>query len=1217
MRLKKLELFGFKSFANRTEIFFDQGVTCVVGPNGCGKSNISDSIRWVLGERSAKLLRGSKMEDVIFNGTEFRKPLAVAEVSLTIDNEDRKLPIDYNEVTLTRRLYRSGESEYLINRTQVRLKDIQDLILDTGIGSSSYSMIEQGRIDYILNADATERRFLIEEAAGISKFKVKKEEALRKLERTEQNLLRLNDIVQEVHRNIQYAERQARRAERYKEQFERLKQLETAKSFHDLKNLSEGKSVLDEKRAQADAELKAIEAEKNQCRELLMTQERTLRELQERFSAEESKRFGLQSTLEKNEQQLKFHQEKRVALATRQGEIQQEQSHLAERLQRYEKDIAAKREELIQLEQNQGRLQEQFDTAKARLQAAENDVEQKKARLEMSKMEAFEIAGEITKLRNEYHRVLAFLESCERQKTKLEENLRRFTNEYQRWETKKVDYEKELFDLNERVAELEKDKDRLGASMTEIKARLEEAGREKQKLADLIREKTVRVEMLRKLDAASGVDKETLVREMPELENGLIRSIREVVKVQAGYERAFEAVFGLFAQSWVAEDLDAAQKLFNYLSEKKSNSLGLLIKSASGAMLAADPEVVLEHGLIRCALRDVVEITPGYELMLDPILNGAFVIDKFETENLEELIVLAENAIFVTDDGVCVGPRGYVSFRRTATSEQSFFQRGKEIEDLEKEIGDLGRAVEQYDLKQSECAQQLKEAGDSLQSVHADLLDCQLRKESSESFRNGVADRLVSNNQELEIVSQDMAEVEVQQSEVAGRKAKLEFELAGMEARETAHRGSEEQLRLEIEQSDDVRSDILKIYADCNAKFDHMQEQVRLLRESVDILLESDAEDRKRIRNLTDESVRIVEKNRELDLEDERLNLEQKQIETDVRQADVAIEMMSQEKKCGEDEIAGTQQKIQGFSEKLNGLQDVLHQSEMKSMDLGYQEKAIQERLAQTYHINLAELNAGDYPWNEQEAEEANAEIAKLRERVEQMGAVNLLAIEEYDELKKRYDFLNAQQKDMESAREELMEAIRKINRTTKTLFEETFANVQAKFREYYQILFHGGEAKLILIDEEHPLESGIDIVVRPPGKKQQHVTLLSGGEKALTAIALLFALFCIRPSPFCVLDEVDAPLDEANIDRFLTVLRTFLELTQFIIVTHNRKTIAMGDSLYGVTMEEAGVSKIVSVKVHEDQATAAADGDDLEATKEEDTTEDAKEDTVQDSVSA
>ncbi|MDA9101074.1 AAA family ATPase, partial [Omnitrophica bacterium] len=362
MKLKKIELFGFKSFADRTEVIFDAGVTCVVGPNGCGKSNISDAMRWVLGERSAKLLRGSKMEDVIFNGTDFRKPLAMAEATLTIDNADRGLPIDYKEVSITRRLYRNGDSEYMINRTVCRLKDIQDLILDTGIGSNSYSMIEQGRIDYILSADPDERRFLIEEAAGISKYKVKKEEAIRKLERTEDNRMRLNDIIQEVKRNIQYAERQARRAERYQEQLNTLKDLELRKAFHDISIIEGEKQRVQANLTALEGEITQIDAQVQAFRKNQIGISETLHGILDRYASEDAKRHGLQSTIEQIEQQLQFHQEKRMEMATRGGEIQQELRQLTERMNASETDMRIKQEQIGQSAEQKRQAAEHLET---------------------------------------------------------------------------------------------------------------------------------------------------------------------------------------------------------------------------------------------------------------------------------------------------------------------------------------------------------------------------------------------------------------------------------------------------------------------------------------------------------------------------------------------------------------------------------------------------------------------------------------------------------------------------------------------------------------------------------------------------------------------------------------------------------------------------------------------------------------------------------------
>ncbi len=1180
MHLKRLELIGFKSFADKTTVTFDRGVTCVVGPNGCGKSNISDSIRWVLGERSAKMLRGSKMEDVIFNGTDFRKPVAYAEVSLTIDNTDKGLPIDYAEVTISRRLHRSGESEYLINKTNVRLKDVQDLILDTGIGSNSYSMIEQGRIDYVLNADPEKRRFLIEEAAGISKYKVKKEEAIRKLERTEQNMLRLNDIVQEVHKNIQYAERQAKRAEKFKEKFEYLKDLEIRKAFFDISALEQEKSKLSAKKAGQQTELEKLNQEKESIKKSLDEQQSHLNSLLQRFSEQEAKRYNLRSEIDKNDQRLRFHQEKKVEYATRRGEIQQEQTQLNERIKKHEEELINKKSEQEKFSHEKSTMMDQLGAAESRLNETQQKLDRVRGLVEKSKTEAFDLSSEISKIKNEYHRLLAYLETSSEQQQKIDTNLQRFSDEKAQWLSKGEGYKNDLASLTESLSSIRMRESAVLENIKTLKESFEESERAKHDFDKILHEKQARFEMLKGLDEASGLDKESLFEKHPHLQQRLIQSIRDVVKIREGYEWTLELILGSYAKSLVAESAEDAETLFSSIAENKNIDLGVLVHHFGSNSYSEAGNERPSHPLIKGSLYEFVEIKPGYETLFSPFFRDVYVVDNFNPSEFKQLLSMTDKFRFVTAEGICLGPRGRISFKMGVNHDQSVFGRGNEMKSLTDEITRVKSQLQELTETRAQIKASIFTKEEEMELIQNQKTEYRIKIEAFESAENELAERLKSFDKECELLRSDQAEIEKQQSASKSQKELVETQLEELTKKERDHREHEGRLFKESDEHEAERNTLLKEFAGTKARYQHLQEQEILFNESISFLLEGQEADNKRVQSLIDELTRIADKERDLNAQDEKIHAEQAVNEDKLRQADVSLEVLSTEKAESQSSIQNMQEQVQTISEKQQNLQDIMHQDEMQMMDFGYKEKTISERMNQTYHVKLEELDRQNFPWEREDLEAAEEEMEKLRGKVESMGTVNLLAIEEYEELKTRYDFLMGQVKDMEDARTALLEAIRKINKTTKSLFEDTFNAVQKQFQEYYQELFHGGEAKLILVDETHPLESGIDIVVRPPGKRPQHISLLSGGEKALTAIALLFALFTVKPSPFCVLDEVDAPLDEANIDRFLTVLRTFLEKSQFIIITHNRKTIAMGDGLYGVTMQEAGVSKIVSVRV-------------------------------------
>lgn len=1180
-----MELFGFKSFAEKTEVFFDQGVTCIVGPNGCGKSNISDAIRWVLGERSAKLLRGSKMEDVIFNGTDYRKPLGMAEVSLTIDNSDRGLPIDYQEVTITRRLYRSGESEYLINKTPCRLKDIQDLILDTGIGSNSYSMIEQGRIDYILNADPEKRRFLIEEAAGISKYKVKKEEAIRKLERTQFNLERLTDIVLEVQRNIQYAERQAKRAQKYKDKYERLKNLEVCKAFYDLSQIGTQKSAMAHSRYTEEEKIKTLECQIADFRQQQDQLKETLYGILDKHTAQENKRLSAHSKIEQNEQRMRFHQETRLEMSARRGQIEQERKQLLERIEKSVGEIACKKRDLTALNHQKSEAYGTLEDSQNRFQEIEQKLKAIKREIEDIKDKSFLVASETTRIRNEYHRLEAFLETSTEHRKKQEAGSLRLQQEVQESHEKRRRWTEEIEGFQNQMEECDQKHRVVLERLETLKNQSESMKRETQTIARQINEKEARLQMLRELEDTSTNQAETILENFDGVQKELTKSLQEVFEVKPGYEWALDAALHAYAKSLVVENIDTANKLLKRMREIKSAPLGLFIKQSAGDESFSEEFEKPLHPSIRQALKEVVEIHPEYQVLFEPFIRNVYIVDNASDQVLNELLPLAGDYKFITHEGVIISSKGSVFYQNGKLSENcGFFRRKAESESIQQDIHQLKQWMDARQTDTHGWDQEIDALEVEREAILGKKTEFAIQKESLESLAREIDKRLEASKREIDLIRLESEEVQSQREEAKALVRQRSMELAEAERKEHEIRDRQQHLSRDIEANDQVRTDAMQIFAEKKARFDQLEERINILTESLLYQEERDKEDHAQIDALSEEWNQIEEKERRLIEEDNRIKAEQSMLDQTRREAEISLEFIRQERQEAESALSHSHEEMQSFIKREQDLKDKIHKLDMQNMDFGFQEKTITERLIQTYKINLSELRADDYPIDSDLAS-IHQQIEQLQSQVESLGTVNLLAIEEYDDLKQRYDFLSGQQKDLEEAKTSLMETIRKINRTTKGLFEQTFQELQQTFQDYFENLFRGGQARLVLLDEENPLESGVDIVVRPPGKKLQHITLLSGGEKALTAIALLFALFKIKPSPFSVLDEVDAPLDEANIDRFLHVLRSFLKLSQFILVTHNRKTIAMGDALYGVTMEEAGVSKIVSVKVSHDDS--------------------------------
>ncbi len=1185
MYLKKIEIFGFKSFADKTEIVFEPGVTCVVGPNGCGKSNISDSIRWVLGERSAKLLRGSKMEDVIFSGTEFRKPLNIAEVSLTIDNTDQKLPIQYEEVVITRRLHRSGESEYLLNRTPCRLKDIQDLILDTGIGSNSYSMIEQGRIDHILNAEAEERRFLIEEAAGISKYKVKKEEALRKLERTEQNLLRLNDITSEVERNIRYAERQAQRAERYKEQFERLKTLEIKKAFFESNLLIKQLKVLEDERSLHSTKLNELEEKVAIQNTSAKEVEKRLQELETSFFDQESARSEAKQELNSIESQEHFNTERidflKLAAEKALGEVES----LTKRHESLKSEIENKQTEHSQLSS----LLNELEGDKNQLELKQQGLSQKAVSTdEQNRQQAvlFDLAHRLSDLRNLVHKMHAELIAAQRTKTSLNESYQKLSGAKESYLLKQnsikeqhSDYQKKRSEIELELAQEIKNREQLERNLENVRNELTEIKTKKTKLEGQIR-------LLEELARAGGPDPKKIAAHHDRILKNVTKAFLDLVQIEPGYELAAEAALSEMLCAVVTNNLDSAQQLLHSLTQSGFEQATILINEKNSKAFAED-ETNVSHPLIKKRLRDVVRTSTNYSGLFRKLLHGVYVIDDLTSKAIQELAPLAQNYKFVAKTGSNFGPNLQINLRNVRyTPERSAFARKEELTKLSQELGQTTEVENKLNLSLKQHEAQIVTLKEHEQVFNRKILESQSSLMQHEGTLTSVHEYVNKIDEEMKLISHEIKSNQTEVNRFENELKNLNVQLAGLEAEENKEKEYLQLIQKQLESHQISKNEIETQMSQITSKIDLTIEKQQSSKKTAEFLKSQLDEITNHISTLSSERQVSFQKTTQLQEDLERFVSQKENVAKRLFEHSVQAEQLKRER--AEVLILRNQalEEAQKTAKSAEELKQKFHNLSLQEMELNHQKNSILQELQSRYKITLSLLNPADFPLMPEEVEEEKTEIERLREKLDSIGTVNLLAIDEYHELKERYDFLNNQKTDLTESKESLLEAIRKINRTTKRLFEETLVRVRESFREYFRTLFGGGYADLVLIDEQNPFESGLDIVARPPGKKLQHITLLSGGEKALTAIALLLSLFSVKPSPFCVLDEVDAPLDEANNDRFLNVLKPFLITTQFIVVTHSRKTIAVGDALYGVTMQEAGVSKLVSVKLSHDSSS-------------------------------
>jgi len=1185
MYLKRIEFFGFKSFADKTTVDFLPGVTCVVGPNGCGKSNISDAIRWVLGERSAKMLRGSKMEDVIFTGTSFRKPLNMAEVSLTIDNRDKVLSIGYEEVVLTRRLFRSGESEYLINKTPCRYKDIQDLIMDTGIGSHSYSMIEQGRIDYILQAEPEERRFLIEEAAGISRFKSQKEEAIRKLERTENNMLRLTDIVSEVEKNIKYAERQAKRAERYREYYEDLKRKEISRSLVEVRDLERRSGEAGEEFAALKVEDQETAARVEGLKKAFIDWERQEEEKLQELRFKEGKRFELKSEIQNRESSKAFNFEKTGEIKNQIETLEKEIATINEARAALETSRENGQKELEELAVRHKGLESEFSEFLERVTALERAAGELKGREKFVQDRIFENAGSLAALRNEMHGFELRRASAEISLKRSREEFTSTDSELAELRSRWTQIEGDLKEKRTAFDSIETENKDLAAQDQGLEAERAETLLSAERISKEYHDITARIQILEELQThlyeKEGLD-ETALERLDAERN--IRPLFKELRIKQGFEKGVETVLGPLLKALLVRSAEDLKALATILDQETFSQIPAIV---TGELLSQGPAGPFE-GSSQVRLLPVEEVITADArwagLIVYLFRSTYFVEDEIADEDFFSWSRQCPSLRIIHRSGKIWGP-GPLLFLAGNKEIESFFAKRKEWEVLlnekprkDAEKGDLEAKLADISRREDMTRSKIAERREALRGLEIEL---QVRSRELEDVRTLIEKK----ERECSLYQTEARQKEEEIAELTEQLSNEEKRLAHLAEEEGSQKAELSRIQNELADRTEETDKALEEKTRKELETAGITEKIKFLEDRLSAYSKQLKDEEEKKGRYDQKIVEYRERLQDIRFHNDRLENELKDLRETLSRDEISIHQLERERLLLQEQKRKISEDLTQKEKALEEIRLKLHRLEMETKEIVHLRSRVSERVLETYKVDLNTLTLTPEEEAGMDLTQLDSDIAALKEKLSGVGTVNLLAVEEYNELKTRFDFLNSQKMDLEKAREELLEAIRKINRTTKKLFEETYDQVRTNFQEFFRTLFGGGRAELVIMDEANPLDSGIDIFVQPPGKKNQNISLLSGGEKALTAIALLFSLFKIKPSPFSVLDEIDAPLDEANIDRFLTVLESFLNKTQFIIVTHNRKTIAMGTTLYGVTMQEPGVSKVVSVKLQEESA--------------------------------
>jgi chromosome segregation protein len=1165
MRIEKIELTGFKSFADRTTFALHPGITCIVGPNGCGKSNIVDAFRWVLGEQSAKSLRGEKMEEVIFNGAALKKPKGMAEVTIVVSGlngagqgENGGL---VETATISRRLYRSGESEYMINRTPCRLKDIRDIFLDTGLDFRSYSILEQGRIGEILNSKPLDRRFIIEEVAGVMKYKVRKAEALSKLESSRANLVRINDIILEVKKQINILDRLARKAERYKKLSSEMHEIElkmARREFEHIKEVHRGiieeHASLKEEEAVKGARISETENQTESRRLVLIDKEKELERLQNGYQA-----------MERDISEI----ERRIAVAKADignlGEYLKKIEYQQEEVEERSTETTARIGELEAAgEKISGDIEKNGETLREKTEAfrvLEAGLAEREGQIEEKRREVFRISEELSRMRNDLAKQQSSVESLERreaQSVKESEDAGKVLGEI---EAATSSVESEILANSNESLLLEEKKAVLASELTSARAGLEELLKSLSDAREELASHASRLESLKEiaLDRPAG-------EFMPA--DGLLGTLSDVIDVEAEYEKAVEGVLAEKADLLIMRSQEDIRSAIESLRGSEVGKTSFITQAPA----PVGPAAAVPEGVVGCAL-DLVRVREGYSGIAENILGKVFVVRDIESGFA--MMGLNRDAVLVTLDGEVIEPSGVV----VVGGGRGIFRRKREIRELAEMIVSGKSAIEEMNGRVQEMQnmilskeEEIKAVESSIHKIEKEISLSRLTIENYANDRERMDRKLSYLTLELEEIKREKESLLKMIRENEDKIMSVETVKKAMEEEAASLRDGIATRKAEMEERRSDVTDLRLLIASTRERI----EAIRNERESLAAAIE-DLKQKKADLLSEHDAVRLRITKRETEVGEEETRLRKCVAEADKVGGDITRRKEEIEGENGdlilvEQGLRTLRQEIAAVTSRISelGVAGAEHRMRMEN---------IAGNVRTNYGKEIGELEVEEVTQGEEER------LVELRNKIQEMGPVNLGTLEEYEELRGRYEFMTGQQEDLTKSIAELEEAISKINSTTRKKLRDAYEALNAKFGEVFTSLFGGGRAELVLTDEHNILESGVEIVAQPPGKKLQNLHLLSGGEKALTALAIQFASFLIKPTPLCILDEADAPLDETNTERYSRMLEEISASTQFIVITHNRTTMGAAQHLYGITMEEAGVSKVISMQLEEVEA--------------------------------
>jgi len=1239
MRLKSLKLHGFKSFANSTEFEFHPGVTGIVGPNGCGKSNVVDAIRWVLGETSAKALRGGEMADVIFNGTDKRKPVGMAEVTLTLSDCEDILGIDFNEVALTRRVFRDGKSEYRLNGNICRLKDIHELLMDTGIGRTAYSIMEQGKIDLLLSSRPEDRRTVFEEAAGITKFKSQKKEALRKLEYTEANLLRVTDIIEEVKRQINSLNRQASKARRYQELLVDVKTLDAHFSHRKFEEFDAERSELTTSIQSLAGEISESQNSVSGKEQAIINARNSLSSLEGEISKRREQLIDNQNQISSSKSRIEFNNERQTELNNLISQNSEDISKTQETLNKEKSELDSTSEALLRITENLNHQKQQLRDHKNKTA----ELRTKRATLESNLQEILETkatkSAQLVKVRAE-------LGSFSSMSATDNERINQIVGQITGINKEHTERQTEFFGVNEEMSLAAESLQDLETKLAIADKEFLNATNQKEILSDNLSElhrelakKESRLHVLKALLVdGEGLGKGTqavLDNLKTNTQNqfkayGLLSSF---IEVEPEYIPAIEAALGSHLQSILVADETIAENAIKTLSENRLGRASIVPESFV-APPASRQLMTLPSGVEAWAI-DKVRSTETVSSLIEQLLENTFIVKDIKTA-----IALRKDFSsysFATLDGNIISSNGFITGGVGESGEaSSLLARLNEIKELETETSTLNDKLGEHQIKFQEIETITRSASKKVDACRSQLQSATIahstlegKKSLLQREREGLESKLLNMQQEQEglLNRQESAETKLQSFKDSERELNsliesmnlqiLEIESSAKEAKRQETDSIEllSELRTAMAVEEKAQESLQELKAPIAERMSGLESAISRRASEVDSYKERIGKSNTENNSLVDQINSLTQQLKSLESaleevanqrEDRASNVSK--AENELRDARRQIAKLTEQQ--GKEEVKKTQIDLkieslcstirQRYNIELDHFSPDSH-TLLCAIDDQKKSRAVREKRRATREAKLAsdvdKDRKNDQPINDEESPDiqpasqipgedqpdwnfVESVIDELKQKLDSMGPVNIEAIEEFESLQERYDFLNKEHNDLTASKESLHRVINKINRETKTRFADTFEEIRKNFSNVFKELFgESSKANLIMLDESDPLESGIDIIAKPPGKKTQSITLLSGGERALTAVALLFSIYMVKPSPFCVLDELDAPLDESNIGRFIKLLDRFTQESQFVIVTHNKRTMSRCEVMYGVTQEEFGISQLIGMK--------------------------------------